>query len=69
MREYETLGHQTFQGNLENDNSVPNCSYFLPHIAIIRDSVITKCRVVVDAIAKESNIQGKYIRLTLYRLF
>jgi len=52
MREYERLGHMTFLNTLENDHSIPSFSYFLPHTAVLRDSVTTKCRVVFDASCK-----------------
>lgn len=53
MREYERLGgHKTFLITLENDHSIPSFSYFLPHTAVLRDSVTTKCRVVFDASCK-----------------
>ncbi|XP_050294294.1 uncharacterized protein LOC126734640 [Anthonomus grandis grandis] len=55
MREYESLGHMTFQSTLDSDNSIENKSYFLPHTAVLRDqSLTTKCRVVFDASAKTS---------------
>lgn len=57
MKEYETLNHMTLQGNLEDDFSISSCSYFLPHTAVLRQSVTTKCRVVFDASCKtDSNV-------------
>lgn len=55
MREYEKLNHMTFSCNLESDNSVDSESFFLPHSAVIRNSVTTKCRVVFDASAKSES--------------
>lgn len=55
MKEYEGLGHMTFKCNLDNDNSTEHKSYFLPHTAVLRDSVTTNCRVVFDASAKTSS--------------
>ncbi|XP_066252670.1 uncharacterized protein [Euwallacea similis] len=55
MNEYETLGHMTRLGPIENDDSMPNSSYFLPHRAVVKDSITTKCRVVFDASCKTSS--------------
>ncbi|XP_066259137.1 uncharacterized protein [Euwallacea similis] len=55
MNEYETLGHMTRQGPIGNDDSMPNSSYFLPHRAVVKDSITTKCRVVFDASCKTSS--------------
>ncbi|XP_066258254.1 uncharacterized protein [Euwallacea similis] len=55
MNEYETLGHMTRQEPIGNDDSMPNSSYFLPHRAVVKDSITTKCRVVFDASCKTSS--------------
>ncbi|XP_066261269.1 uncharacterized protein [Euwallacea similis] len=54
MTEYENLGHMTLQGPIEKDISIPNNSYFLPHSAVLKNSITTKCRVVFDASCKTS---------------
>ncbi|XP_066261262.1 uncharacterized protein [Euwallacea similis] len=54
MTEYENLGHMTLQGPIERDISIPNNSYFLPHSAVLKNSITTKCRVVFDASCKTS---------------
>lgn len=54
MEDYEALGHMERKGFLEDDKSDPKDSYFLPHTAVLRDSITTKCRVVFDASAKTS---------------
>ncbi|XP_066261328.1 uncharacterized protein [Euwallacea similis] len=55
MNEYQTLGHMTRQGPIGNDDSMPNSSYFLPHRAVVKDSITTKCRVVFDTSCKTSS--------------
>ncbi|XP_066261278.1 uncharacterized protein [Euwallacea similis] len=55
MTEYENLGHMTLQGPIEKDISIPNNSYFLPHSAVLKNSITTKCRVVFDASCKTSS--------------
>ncbi|XP_066260795.1 uncharacterized protein [Euwallacea similis] len=55
MNEYETLGHMTRLEPIGNDDSMPNSSYFLPHRAVVKDSITTKCRVVFDASCKTSS--------------
>ncbi|XP_066253588.1 uncharacterized protein [Euwallacea similis] len=55
MNEYKTLGHMTRQRLIENDDSMPNSSYFLPHRAVVKDSITTKCRVVFDASCKTNS--------------
>lgn len=54
MREYIELGHMTMKCNLDEDVSIPNKSFFLPHTAVLRDSITTKCRVVFDASARSN---------------
>ncbi|XP_066261198.1 uncharacterized protein [Euwallacea similis] len=55
MTEYENLGHMTLQGPIERDISIPNNSYFLPHSAVLKNSITTKYRVVFDASCKTSS--------------
>ncbi|XP_066157628.1 uncharacterized protein, partial [Euwallacea fornicatus] len=52
MAEYEALGHMTRQGSIEDDDSLSSKSYFLPHSAVVKNSITTKCRVVFDASCK-----------------
>ncbi|KAH1021519.1 hypothetical protein HUJ04_011024 [Dendroctonus ponderosae] len=54
MNEYKDLGHMTLKCSLNEDDSIENKSYFLPHSAVLRESITTKCRVVFDASAKSS---------------
>lgn len=49
MHEYMTLGHMT---PIENDTS--SFGYYIPHHAIIKESISTKLRVVFDASMKTS---------------
>ncbi|XP_066152186.1 uncharacterized protein, partial [Euwallacea fornicatus] len=55
MTEYENLGHMTREGSIEDDDSRQNDGYFLPHRAVIKNSITTKCRVVFDASCKTSS--------------
>lgn len=60
MRQYEGLGQMTLQGSLKNENyehsdSLSNDIYYLPHSAVFRDSITTKCRVVFDASSKTTS--------------
>lgn len=62
MQEYGNLGHMKFSCYLEGDKSIENKSFFLPHSAVIKDSITTRCRVVFDASAKsESGVSLKDI--------
>lgn len=44
-----------FSCYLEDDESIENKSFFLPHSAVIKDSITTRCSVVIDASAKSES--------------
>lgn len=44
-----------FKCLLDEDTSIQETSFFLPHSAVLRDSETTKCRVEFDANAKSSS--------------
>ena len=49
MQEYLELGHML---EVKDESELEKDGYYLPHHAILKNSVTTKCRVVFDASAK-----------------